>query len=98
MAVNIFHRSTSLIRNRHPPQDHHRAPAINLLQATRVGRFLMSKVPLYVPYLLGSGDPEYSPIPDAQCPESVYFRNATVRGRAWHELLDALVPTLGVNV
>ena len=40
-------RGTSLIRNRTPPEDRHRAPDINLLQVARVGRFLMSEVPLY---------------------------------------------------
>ena len=40
------YRGTSRIRNRQPPQDSHRALGIGLLQGPRVGRFLMSEVPL----------------------------------------------------
>ena len=41
------YRDTSLIRNPQPPQDHHKALGIGILQGPRVGRFLMSEVPLY---------------------------------------------------
>ena len=41
-----YYRGTSLIRNRHPPEDHPTALGIGLLYGPREGRFLMSKVPL----------------------------------------------------
>jgi len=42
------HRVTSLITNRHPPQDHHRALGIGLLQGPRAVRFRVSEVTLHV--------------------------------------------------
>jgi len=39
---------TSLIRNCHPPQDHHRALGMALLQGPMGGGVLMSEVPLYI--------------------------------------------------
>jgi len=41
------YRGTSLIRNSAPPQDHHRALGIVLLQGPRRRVFLMSEIPLY---------------------------------------------------
>jgi len=41
-----FYMGTSLIRNRTPPLDHHRALGIGLLQVPRERRFLMSEVSL----------------------------------------------------
>jgi hypothetical protein len=40
-------RGTSLIRNRHPPQDHHRALDIGILSGPRGKHFLVSEVTLY---------------------------------------------------
>jgi hypothetical protein len=40
------YRGTSLIRNTHPPQVHHRSLVIGLLQGP-MGGVLMSEVPLY---------------------------------------------------
>ena len=37
---------TSLIRNRHPPKDHHRTLSIFLLYGPRKALFRMSEVPL----------------------------------------------------
>ena len=42
----VVRRGNSLIRNRHPPKDLHRALGIGLLYGPRKGLFLMSKVPL----------------------------------------------------
>ena len=42
----VHHRGTSLIRNSSPPQDHHRALGIFLVQGPRGALSRMSKVPL----------------------------------------------------
>ena len=44
---HVPYRGTSLIRNLHPPQDHHRGLGIFLLQGPTGRRFLMSEVPVY---------------------------------------------------
>jgi len=41
-----MYRVTSLIRNRHPPYNHHRALGIGILQGPMVVRFLVSEVTL----------------------------------------------------
>ena len=46
VAVFADYRGTSLIRNRPPPYDHHRALGMVLLQGPRGALFLMSEVPL----------------------------------------------------
>ena len=47
LALGWDYRVTSLIRNNNPPQGHHKALGIFLLQDPRGARFFMSKVPLY---------------------------------------------------
>ena len=47
MKVSDVCRDTSLIRNSNPPQDHHEALDIGLLQGPGCRLFLMSKVPLW---------------------------------------------------
>ena len=44
----LAHRGTSLIRNRPPHQEYHRALGIALLQDPKGRHFLVSEVPLYL--------------------------------------------------
>ena len=46
-AQPLRYMGTSLIGNTPPPQDHHRALGLVLLQGSRGWQFLMSEVPLY---------------------------------------------------
>ena len=46
LHIKCRYRGTSLIRNRRPPQDHHRILGIVLLHGPGRGVFLMSEVPL----------------------------------------------------
>jgi hypothetical protein len=47
LGTELGYRSTSLIRNSAPPQDHHRALGIVLLQGRRGAMFFISEALLY---------------------------------------------------
>ena len=65
------YRGTSLTKTRPTPWDHHRALGVGLLQGPRVGRFIMSEVPLYSRTGLGNASLDSCaplPSPPPQCP------------------------------